>query len=145
MCGHAQSPHAVCVAYLSISGHGGIHVCGVGVSMLQVTFDLYHTPLTLHLPLQILVHQLVGWMVGNMCRGGVAPCTQEVSCVIVLGVWWNGTEIIVCILVLMLSRLCCISASLLTLVDFLWLVKFFIENGCPWGSGWCCPGSSLLS
>ena len=62
-----------------------------------------------------------------MCEGGVAPPTQEVACAIVLGVWWNGTNDIVCI---MLSRLCCVSGNVCgLLVGFRWSVKFSLRMG----------------
>ena len=35
---------------------------------------------------------------------------QEVGCVVVVGVWWNAIDVIVCLLVL--SRLCCIVCEL---------------------------------
>ena len=35
----------------------------------------------------------------------VAPPSQEVGCVVVVGVWWNVINVIVCLLVL--TRLCC--------------------------------------
>ena len=35
-----------------------------------------------------------------LCGGGVAPPMQEVGCIIVWVVWWNGIDGIVCILVL---------------------------------------------
>ena len=73
---------------------------------------------------------------------GDAPPTQEVSCVIVCGVWWNG---IVC--VMMLLRLCCICFS--GFVDFWWNSSGQSDfhwdfNGHPWGTLFgVCPGPSL--
>ena len=31
------------------------------------------------------------------CGGGLAPPTQEVGCVVVVGVWWNVIDILVCV------------------------------------------------
>ena len=36
----------------------------------------------------------------SVCGDGVAPPTQKVGCVIVVGVWWNVVEIVVCLSVL---------------------------------------------
>ena len=36
-----------------------------------------------------------------MRGSSVAPPTQEVDCVIVLGEWWNGTDTVVSILILL--------------------------------------------
>ena len=41
----------------------------------------------------------------SLCGGGVAQPMQEVSCIIVMGVWWNVVDVMVYPLVL--SRLCC--------------------------------------
>ena len=61
-----------------------------------------------------------GW---RLCGGSVAPPTQEVGRTIVLGVWWSGTDIIVCILILL--RLCCVSGNVCGLpVGFRWSVNF---------------------
>ena len=113
---------------------------GLGVPLPWVTFDLYHTPPTL-----TLVHRLMslrtqvqlravsswrgaclrvkGW---QLCGGGVAPPTQGVGRAIVLGVWCSGTDVIVCIL--MLLRLCCVSGNV---CGFLVVSQIFIENGRP--------------
>ena len=89
---------------------------GEGVSLILVTFDLYYTPPTLTSTNQIAItigNALSGWRRACvhvkgclLCAGCVAPPTQEVGCVIVLGVC---TDIIVCIL--MLSWLCCASGN----------------------------------
>ena len=80
-----------------------------------------------------------GWW---LCVGGVAPSTQEVSRAIVLGMWWNGTDVILC--VLMLSRLCCVSGHTCGLtVGFRWSVKFSLrmvileeQDGVVFGVSW---------
>ena len=53
----------------------------------------------------------------SVCEGLVivwrlcCSTSQEVGCVIVLqlGVWWKGTDVIVCVLTLL--RLCCVSGN----------------------------------
>ena len=69
---------------------------------------------------------------------------QEVGCVIVMGVWWNVIDVIVCLLVL--SWLCCTSGIVCELA-FGGRSKFLGE----WASlrkrmvlFWVCPGLSLL-
>ena len=82
-----------------------------------------------------------------MCAGGVAPPTQEVGRAIVLWVWWSGTDVIVCIL--MLSRLCCVSGNVCGLpVGFRWSVKFSLrtgvleeQDGVVFGVSWPLPSS----
>ena len=44
-----------------------------------------------------------GWVI---VWNDIAPPTQEVGCAVVLGVWWNGTDVIVCLL-----RLCYVSGN----------------------------------
>ena len=61
-----------------------------------------------------------GW---RLCGGGV---TQEVGRSIVLGVWWSGTDVIVCLL--MQSRLCCVSGNVCGLLV---VSQVLIENGRP--------------
>ena len=44
------------------------------------------------------------------------------------GVWWNGTEVIVCILIL--SWLCCVIGNVCGLpVGFQWSIKFSLRTG----------------
>ena len=89
------------------------------MSLLRVTFDLYHAPLLawqkppnsglpVEDPGEILQAQS-GWRRGCQCvkgwGGGVGPPMLEVNCFVV---WWNGTDGFVCIL--MLLRLCGIGA-----------------------------------
>ena len=75
----------------------------------------------------------------SACEGLVIECRwccsthPGIGHTIVLGVWWNGTDIIVCIL--MLSRLCCVSGNVCGLPV---VSQIFTKNGCPWGTGWCC-------
>ena len=77
----------------------------VGASSLIVTFDL--------LPRHPLAWQRasspvneVGGMVGTvwLSGGGYAPPWQEVGCVVVVEVWWNVIDVIVCHLVLTYFR-----------------------------------------
>ena len=85
-------------------------------------------------PVGITCLLVKGWW---LCGVGVAPPTQEVGCAIVLGVWWKGTDLIVCIL--MLSRLCCDSGNVCGLpVGFCGKSIFFDWE---WASGWCYFGS----
>ena len=51
----------------------------------DVTFDLYRAP-----PL------VQGLLVCERWLGGVTPLTQEMGNVIVMGVWWNIVEVMVC-------------------------------------------------
>ena len=43
-----------------------------------------------------------------MCGGGFSPPTQKIGHVVMVGVWWNVIDVLVCLLVL--SRLCCTSS-----------------------------------
>ena len=71
-----------------------------------------------------------------MCAGGVAPPTQEVGRAIVLGVWWNGTDVIVCVLILL--RLCHVSGNACG-----WSFKFSFrtgeQDGVVLGVSWLLP------
>ena len=125
---------------------------GVGVSRLMATFELHHTPPTLTLvhpntspsasevedsgaiagnvQLDESLYACEGlpivwrWRCSTQRRSGLCHC---------VGVWWNGTEVTVCIL--MLSKLCCVSGNVYRpLVGFWWSVTF-IENEHPWGTG----------
>ena len=60
-----------------------------------------------------------------LCGDGLAPPMQEVSCVVMVGH--------VCLLVL--TRLCCTIGFVCGLPV---VVQNFLENGPPWGTGWCC-------
>ena len=60
-----------------------------------------------------------------------APPTQEVGCVVVMGVWWNVLDVTVCLLVLS-------SVLVAFFVDFRWISggllvvgQNFLKNGCP--------------
>ena len=111
---------------------------GMALALLLVNFDFCHAPNPIAYPnpgLSVNEVEDPGAIVGNvrleknpsrgwqLCEGGVAPPTQEVSCVIVIGVWWNGTDVIVCIL--MLSRLCYVSGNVCGLLV---VSQTFIEN-----------------
>ena len=69
-----------------------------------------------------------GWKRGCQCvkgcwlfGGGFAPPTQEVGCVVVVGVWWNFIDVIVCLLVLT-------SVLLALFVDFRWRLGLLEEQ-----------------
>ena len=66
----------------------------------------------------------------RLCWGCVAPPRQEVSYVIVLGVWRNFLDDLVFALVLWSP--CCISGIVCALlVDFRWSVKTSLRRGVP--------------
>ena len=72
---------------------------------------------------------------------GVAPPRQEVSCGIVLGVWWKYIEA-------MCVFQCCQGCVALVVVfvdfsGFPLVSQKFIENGYPLGTGLCCCGCVL--
>ena len=87
-----------------------------------------------------------GWRSG----GGFAPRMQELGCVVVVGVWWNVIDVIVCLLVL--SRLCCTSGIVCGLpVGFRWSVKiswrmgvFEKQDGAVVGVFWPLPSGFVL-
>ena len=58
-----------------------------------------------------------------LCGGGLAPPTQEVGSVVVVGVWWN---VIVCLLVL--TRLC---HTISTVCGLPVVSQNFLENEPP--------------
>ena len=60
----------------------------------------------------------------KLWEGGVAPPTREVSFVIVLEVWQNGTDVIVLVLVALF-------------VEFWWASSGLSNfHGCPCETGW---------
>ena len=66
----------------------------------------------------------------GLCWGCVAPPRQEVSDVIVLGVWRNFLDDLVFVLVLWSP--CCICGIVCALpVDFRWSVKASLRRGVP--------------
>ena len=74
----------------------------------------------------------------RLCGGGVAPPQQEVDCIIVWGMWWNG--------ILVLLRLRSFS------VDFQWLVNISLrmgvleeQDGTAVGVSWSLPSSPLIN
>ena len=83
-----------------------------------------------------------------LCGGGFAPPTQEVDCVVVVGVWWN---VIVCLLVL--TRLyCTIGIVCGLLVGFRqsvkiswWMGILEEQDGAVVGVFWPRPASGPLS
>ena len=84
-----------------------------------------------------------------LCGGGLAPPTQEVHCVVVVGVWWNVIDVIECLLVL--TRLCCTNDVVCGLpVGFQWSVEIswrmgLLEEHGVVGVFWPLPSSSPLS
>ena len=69
-----------------------------------------------------------------LCGGWFAPPTQEVGCVVVLG----SDGISLCVF------WCCPAcAVLVALFVDIRVSQIFLENGCPWGTGWCCCGCVL--
>ena len=73
-----------------------------------------------------------------LCGCGFVPLTQQVGCVVVVGVWWNVTDIIVCLLVLY-SIYCLWTSGGLPVIS-----QNSLENGHPWGTEWCCCGCVSL-
>ena len=77
-----------------------------------------------------------------VCGGGFAPPTQEVDCVVVVRMWWNVIDIIVCLLVLS----CIIGIVCGLTVGFWWSIKIFWrmvileeQNGAVVGVLWPFP------
>ena len=68
--------------------------------------------------------------------GVVAPPMQEV---IISAVWWNGCEVVMCVLDSVWFLWDCFWASDGLLVAS----QHLIENWCCWGTGWCWSGPSL--
>ena len=93
-----------------------------------LTFDLFTTPppLTWQRP--------GGGPRWNGVWGWLVPHTQEVGCVVVMGIWRNVIDAIVCLLVL--TRLC----WTIGIVCGLPVVfgQSFLESELPWGTGWHC-------
>ena len=130
---------------LGLIARGPVAWVGVGATSLCVTFNFLSRPL--HWPGRgppVLFSQLMRWRTqvewraqsGGcqcvkgcwLCGGGLAPPIQEVDCVVVVG---NVIDVII------LDYWHLWTSGGLPVVG-----QNFLENGPPWGAGWCCYGWS---